>query len=253
MTRERPISLTASVALHALFLLLAINVWPQAAEEPLSEPVELVDLPWTAPGAGEAERPSPGKPRPQAAEAPKPNPPAPRQRVEAPKKAPVTQAPAVKTPTKTEPKPDLDALLEQRLKERQEKEAKRLGELASSDLSAAVGTGREAESGGPLQEGSVDSGSGMRGELGKRGILSKVHPEYPAFARRQGIEADVTLRVWVSPKGDVSRVEVVKLSGTPELDRRAMEALKKWKFAPLPAEIEPVTQWGEITLHYRLD
>ncbi|MNY68806.1 Gram-negative bacterial tonB protein [compost metagenome] len=63
----------------------------------------------------------------------------------------------------------------------------------------------------------------------------------------------MTLRVWVSARGGVSRVEVVKLSGTPELDKRAMEALKKWKFAPLPDEIEPVTQWGEITLHYRLD
>lgn len=250
---ERPISLTASVALHVLLLLLAFVTWPNPVEEPLSEPVELVDLPWTAPGAGESERPAPGKPRPQSQAVPKPQAPAPRERIEAPAKAPVAQAPQVKTPTKAEPKPDLDALLEQRLKERQEKEAKRLGELASSDLNAVVGTGKEPESGGPLQEGSVNAGSGMRGELGKRGILAKVQPEYPAFARRQGIEGDVTLRVWVSPRGGVSRVEVVKLSGTPELDRRAMEALKKWKFAPLPDEIEPVTQWGEITLHYRLD
>jgi protein TonB len=234
-------------------LFLGLFTWQSKAEEPVSEPVELVDLPWTAPGAGESDRPAPGKPRPQSQAAPKPEAPAPRERIDTPTKAAVTQAPKVKTPTKTEPKPDLDALLEERLKDRQEKEAKRLGELASSDLSSVVGSGKAPESGGPLQEGSVNSGSGMRGELGKRGILTKVHPEYPSFAKRQGIEADVTLRVWVSPRGGVSRVEVVKLSGTPELDRRAMEALKQWKFAPLPDEIEPVTQWGEITLHYRLD
>ena len=248
---ERPISLTASLAIHCLLLLLAFFTWPKTIEEPISDPVELVDLPWTAPGAGQSDRPAPGRPRPQSPAEPKPEPPAPRERVEAPKKAAVAQAPQVKTPTKSEP--DLDALLEERLKDRQAKEAKRLGELASNDLSSMVGTGKEPESGGPLQEGSVNSGSGMRGELGKRGILSKVNPEYPAFARRQGIEADVTLRVWVDPRGSVSRVEVVKLSGTPDLDRRALEALKKWKFAPLPDEYEPVTQWGEITLHFRLD
>lgn len=254
---ERPISLTASVALHALLLLLMFFAWQPMVEEPLSEAVELVDLPWTAPGAGDGDRPAPGRPRPQSQAVPQPEPPAPRERIDAPKSAPVAQAPKVSTPVKAEvkaaPQPDLDALLEERLKDRQDMEAKRLGELASSDLSAAVGTGRAPESGGPLQEGSVSSGTGLRGELGKRGILAKVDPVYPAFARRQGIEADVTLRVWVSPRGGVSRVEVVKLSGTPELDNRAMEALKQWKFAPLPDTVEPVVQWGEITLHFRLD
>ncbi|GEM_PF-1667341 len=250
---ERPISLTASVFLHSLLLLLALFTWNKPLEEPLSEPVELVDLPWSAPGAGQSERPAPGKPRPQSPALPRPEAPAPRQRIDAPKTAPVAQAPRVMTPTKSEPKPDLASLLEERLKDRQDREAKRLGELASSDLNAVVGTGRAPESGGPRQEGSVNAGEGMRGELGKRGILGKVYPEYPPFARRQGIEADVTLRVWVNPRGGVSRVEVLKLSGTPELDRRAMEALKKWNFAPLPDSLEPVTQWGEITLHYRLD
>jgi protein TonB len=254
---ERPVSLTASVALHGLLLLLLIFAWQPVIEEPLSEPVELVDLPWTAPGAGQSDRPAPGRPRPASQAAPRPEAPAPRQRIDAPKPAPVTQAPKPKTPVteaiEAAPKPDLDALLQERLKDRQDREAKRLGELASSDLNSVAGTGRAPESGGPLQEGSVSSGAGMRGELGKRGILAKVDPVYPPFARRQGIEADVTLRVWVSPRGGVSRVEVVKLSGTPELDRRAIEALKQWKFAPLPDTIEPVTQWGEITLHYRLD
>ena len=140
---ERPISLTASVALHVVLLLLAFVTWPTPAEEPLSEPVELVDLPWTAPGAGESERPAPGKPRPQSQAVPKPQAPAPREHIEAPAKAPVAQAPQVSTPRKAEPKPDLDALLEQRLKDLQEKDAMRLGELASSDLSSVTGTGKE--------------------------------------------------------------------------------------------------------------
>lgn len=250
---ERPISLTASVGLHLLILLLGFVSWQRPIEEPISEPVELVDLPWSAPGAGKSDRPAPGKPRPQSQAVPQPEAPAPREKVDASKTAPVAQAPRVKAPAKEAPKPDLDALLEARLKERQDKEAKRLGELAASDLSGMIGTGKAPESGGPLQEGSVNSGAGMRGELGKRGILSRIHPEYPAFARRQGIEADVTLRVWVTPRGTVSRVEVLKLSGTPEMDRRAAEALKQWRFAPLPETSEPVTQWGEITLHFRLD
>ncbi|MNL83161.1 Gram-negative bacterial tonB protein [compost metagenome] len=68
-----------------------------------------------------------------------------------------------------------------------------------------------------------------------------------------GVEGDVRLRVWVSAEGRVSRVEVVRLSGTSEMDRRAMESLKRWRFAPLPDGTAPVTQWGEITLRFRLD
>lgn len=249
---ERPLSLTASLILHACLLLLAFVSWKPAIQEPLSEPVELVDLPWSTPGAGEADRPSPGKPRPASPEQPRPDAPAPRERIPAPKPAPVAQAPEARPQAKVEPKPDLDALLEERLKNRQDTEAKRLGELASGELAPGV-EGKTGDPGGPLQEGSVNAGTGLRGELGKRGILKKVYPKYPSFAERQGIEADVTLRVWVTPRGGVSRVEVVKLSGTPELDRRAIEALKQWSFAPLPAEFEPVSQWGEITLHYRLD
>jgi len=251
---ERPISLTASVAIHALLLLLGFFTWRMPVEEPLSEPVELVDLPWTAPGAGESDRPAPGKPRPQSQAVPKPEAPAPRQKVEAPKPAPVTQAPAVKAPAKAkaEVKPDLDALLAERLKETQDKEAKRLGELASSDLSSVVGTGKAPESGGPLQEGSVNMGTGMKGDLGKRGILTKVEPDYPPAALRNSQMGDVTLRVWVDPRGNVSRVEVVRLSGTTAIDNAALAAMKKWKFAPLPDDVAPVTQYGDITLKFQL-
>ncbi len=45
----------------------------------------------------------------------------------------------------------------------------------------------------------------------------------------------------------------MRFSGTPEMDRRALEAVRKWVFEPLPDGKDPVTQWGEITLHYRLD
>lgn len=249
---ERPISFTASVAIHALLLLLGLLTWRMPVEEPLSEPVELVDLPWTAPGAGQTDRPAPGKPRPQSQAVPKPEAPAPREKVDAPKQAPVTQAPKVKAPAKAAAKPDLDALLAERLKETQDKEAKRLGELASSDLSSVVGTGKESESGGPLQEGSVNMGSGMRGDLGKRGILTKVEPDYPAAALRNSQMGDVTLRVWVDPRGNVSRVEMVRLSGTTAIDNAAVVAMKKWKFAPLPEDVAPVTQYGDITLKFQL-
>ncbi|HEY9856682.1 MAG TPA: energy transducer TonB, partial [Stenomitos sp.] len=135
-----------------------------------------------------------------------------------------------------------------------EREADRVGRLASAaDDVLGRSMGNDAADASPLRGGAVDSGTGLTGDLGQRRIIDQVQPSYPESARRNGSEGDVRLRVWVAPEGRVSRVEVVRLSGTPEMDKRAVEALKRWKFAPLPDGGSPVTQWGEITLRFRLE
>ncbi|MBI4218355.1 MAG: energy transducer TonB, partial [Elusimicrobia bacterium] len=76
-------------------------------------------------------------------------------------------------------------------------------------------------------------------------------PVYPPWARAKNIEASVSIRFTVNPEGDVENaLSIEKTSGYPELDRLAMETLKKWKFTALTSEQK---QWGTITFKFLLD
>lgn len=249
----------ASLGTHALLLLLL--AWATGVERPIeapSQPIELVDVLTDGP-VGDTKGPASDRPTAKDV-AQRVLPDAPIERhadrkvpVEAPRKAPTSQAPAPKSP-KLQAKPDFDALLAQREARDRAREASRIGSLASAaDATLASDGGEDASAQSPNRGGSVDSGTGLTGDLGQRRILEQHPPSYPESAQRMGVEGDVRLRVWVSADGRVSRVEVVRLSGTAEMDRRALESLKRWRFAPLPEGAAPVTQWGEITLRFRLD
>ena len=103
----------------------------------------------------------------------------------------------------------------------------------------------------------VRSGEGIKetedstkiiGEVALRGILRSPEPSYPEWAEKQGIVADVELKFWVLPSGEIPSIEVLESSGWPSLDRLASEALSQWKFEPIERN---VTQWGIITFCFR--
>lgn len=244
-----------SVGTHGV--LLAALMWFGGFQPPVeatSEPIELVTMLTDAPlgdgGPADGDRAAPKETVQRVTpEASEPKQAERSERITAPKKA-RTAAPAH---APTESKPDLDALMAEQERKRQEREADRIGKLASAaDDVLGRTAGTDTSDGSPLRGGAIDTGSGLSGDIGQRRILEQIQPSYPETARRTGSEGDVRLRVWVAPEGRVSRVEVVRLSGTPEMDKRAVEALKRWKFAPLP-EGGSVTQWGEITLRFRLE
>lgn len=62
--------------------------------------------------------------------------------------------------------------------------------------------------------------------------LENPAPAYPPLSRRLGEEGRVLLRVWVSVQGRAERVALVRSSGFERLDRSAMEAVARWRFAP---------------------
>lgn len=92
----------------------------------------------------------------------------------------------------------------------------------------------------------------ISGPITKRKLLRRVYPKYPEWAEERGVEGEVKLKFWVSPEGMVSSVELEKTSGYPELDSRAMEALKKYLFSPLGKNDDQKEQWGTITIKYTL-
>jgi TonB family protein len=63
-------------------------------------------------------------------------------------------------------------------------------------------------------------------------LRSSKKPEYPAAARRAGIEGSALCRIHISATGEVSDVELIESSGSDTLDDAAKSALMQWQFRP---------------------
>jgi protein TonB len=70
---------------------------------------------------------------------------------------------------------------------------------------------------------------------------TRTTPPYPVIARRVGWEGTVMLRLTVSPRGRVSRADVVTSSGHIELDRTAQDwVVAHWIYRPAIKDGAPV-------------
>ncbi|MGB8062978.1 MAG: energy transducer TonB [Candidatus Sulfotelmatobacter sp.] len=67
-----------------------------------------------------------------------------------------------------------------------------------------------------------------------RRAKSKVEPVYPELARRMNISGTVKIEVVVAPNGTVKDARVA--GGHPVLASAALDAARKWRFEPAPAE-----------------
>ncbi len=102
--------------------------------------------------------------------------------------------------------------------------------------------------------GTPNGNANIEGELAARTIKRQVNPEYPDWARKQGIEATVRLQLTVLPNGLIKEndLQLEQTSGYRELDRVVYDALVQWEFEPLPPEINQVEQSGVITFSFSL-
>ncbi|HXK44890.1 MAG TPA: TonB family protein [bacterium] len=89
----------------------------------------------------------------------------------------------------------------------------------------------------------------ITGPGGNRAIVSKVLPEYPAWAEQQNIEANIKIKIWVNKNGYVFSTEIIETTGYRKLDAIAEEALKKWKFSEIDKD---VNVWAIVTIKFRL-
>jgi len=96
------------------------------------------------------------------------------------------------------------------------------------------------------------SGAALAGPAADRPIRKYIMPQYPEWAKKEGVEGSVTLGFVVMPNGRIkTNVMVHRTSGYEDFDRRAQEALRLWRFESLaPGSSEE--QWGSITMHFRL-
>jgi TonB family protein len=98
---------------------------------------------------------------------------------------------------------------------------------------------------------SLARGGSISGEVKDREILHRENPPVPRWLEEKGVEAEVVIRFVVNPDGEVGdKIFVEKTSGYAELDRLAIEALKKFMFAPLPLNVRQVEQSGTIMIRF---
>jgi feruloyl esterase len=76
-------------------------------------------------------------------------------------------------------------------------------------------------------------------------------PLYSRSAKAQGIQGSVTLSVIIGTDGRTHNVKVEK-SLEPSLDANAVEAVKKWKFAPATKDGRPVAVEMRLAVDYKL-
>jgi len=78
-------------------------------------------------------------------------------------------------------------------------------------------------------------------------------PDYPASARRSGLEGLVKLRVSVSAEGAAEAIEIEVSSGHAALDRAAVDAVRRWRFEPARRDGRPIAGQILVPVRFRLD
>jgi len=78
-------------------------------------------------------------------------------------------------------------------------------------------------------------------------------PPYPQFAREQGWEGTVVLRIQVNQTGTVDSVETRKSSGFSILDESALQSVKTWTFEPAKDGEIPIPVTVDLPIRFDLD
>jgi TonB family protein len=124
----------------------------------------------------------------------------------------------------------------------------------SADPGDAAGSGgadildANAKGGGTGPDGSGVSYF-LDGPVGNRRVLKRAVPTSPDWVATRGLDLAVIVRFQVLPDGSVKPGAVIqKTSGFPEIDRRALDALRSWRFEAVPARATEV--WGRVKFRF---
>ncbi|MFZ5951235.1 MAG: energy transducer TonB [Candidatus Rifleibacteriota bacterium] len=109
------------------------------------------------------------------------------------------------------------------------------------------------EGSGLFEIGSIESFGGNGDNFSAPGIVQKVLPEYPAWARKSGVHGNAVYRVLIQPSGTVGDVVTMSSTIDPKLAINGAQALRRWVFTPVLRNGEPQETWVKITVQYQLN
>lgn len=109
-------------------------------------------------------------------------------------------------------------------------------------------------SAGPLAHGA--GSPARRGEIGPVGapvalrIVHYVVPRIPRIWDRCGVDGRVVLAVRLDAHWGVGAVKILRGTGSALLDRSAVWAVRKWRFAPLPGIAPGTPIWVQVPIQF---
>jgi protein TonB len=83
--------------------------------------------------------------------------------------------------------------------------------------------------------------------------ISRVPPQYPLEARRDGVQGYVTMEFTIRPDGSVTDVTVVGSHPKGVFEKAAVRALSRWKFEPREEGGRKVSRRARQTIRFTLD
>ncbi len=83
-------------------------------------------------------------------------------------------------------------------------------------------------------------------------VISARPPVYPIDARRRREQGTVKLRVLVGPDGRVEDLQIAVSSGSDQLDKAALTAVRRWRWAPQKQNGQPVAVRGMVPVTFAL-
>jgi TonB family protein len=81
----------------------------------------------------------------------------------------------------------------------------------------------------------------------------QVKPHYPESARRAGAQGITLLKVRVLENGKVGEIHIEKSAGHTDLDRAAVEAVKRWLFEPARMGKVALAVWVLLPVKFELE
>jgi len=81
----------------------------------------------------------------------------------------------------------------------------------------------------------------------------QLRPRYPIRAIRRGEQGTVQLKVLVGPDGSVQQVQIESSSGYRDLDRSAMQAVRKYHFRPGIVNGVHTATWVTVPITFKLN
>ena len=100
---------------------------------------------------------------------------------------------------------------------------------------------------------SIDETAKIRGIRSSVKPVKTERPPYPQFAREQGWEGTVVLRLVINREGSVSSAKPRESSGYPLLDESAVQSVEQWTFLPAKNGEFPITAIVDLPIRFDLD
>ena len=115
---------------------------------------------------------------------------------------------------------------------------------------SAGGSGQGFGSGDTMGDGVGDAGI----RIAHADYGANPAPMYPARSRQRAEQGTVTLHVLVAIDGSVERIEIAESSGFDDLDRSALDTVRKrWRFVPAKrSDGHPVESWVLVPIRFAL-